>query len=273
MSMSVSASSSNALSYLQSLLQQGTSGSGDAKKSSASDPLAMLMQAISEDGTSSGQSSSSATASNATTGSSCAQFSADTMSALLSAQGQQSTDSPDAKLFAKLDTNGDGTVSKDEFSAATSKAGVDSSLSDAVFSKMDANGDGSVTQDELTKADQAGGQHHHHHVHGGGGGAQGAGGAQDPLEAMLSSATASGATTQTSTNADGSTTTTLSYADGSKIDMTTPAAQSSDTSSGSSTDSSSNSSTTKSTFNLLEQLIKLQAQMLTTATSTVSAIA
>ena len=266
MSMSVGASSSSALSYLQSLLQQGTAAAGDAKKSSASDPLAMLMQAISGDSTSSGQTSSTATSSNSTTGSNCPQFSADTMSALLSAQGQQSTDGADAKLFAKLDTNGDGSISKDEFSAATSKAGVDSSLSDAVFSKMDANGDGSVTQDELTKADQAGG-HHHHHV-GGGSGTSSADGGQDPLDAMISSATASGATTQTSTNADGSTTTTISYADGSKVDMTTPAAaQSSSTSD----NSSSNSSATKS--NLLEQLIKLQSQMLSYATSTMSTVA
>lgn len=203
MSMSVGASSSNALSYLQQLLQQGTAGAGDAKKTSASDPLSMLMQAISGDDASSGQTSSSASATTAGTGAGCPQFSPDTMSALLSAQGQQSADGPDAKLFAKLDTDGDGQISKDEFSAAASKAGADSSVADAVFNKIDANGDGSVTQDELTKADKASRPHHHHHVHGGGGDAQGASGAQDPLEAMLSSASASGATTKTSTNADG----------------------------------------------------------------------
>lgn len=87
---------------------------------------------------------------------------------------------------------------------------------------------------------------------------------------MLSSAAASGATTQTSTNADGSTTTTISYADGSKVDMTTPAtAQASST--GDSSSSGSGSSGTKS--NLLEQLIKLQSQVLNFATSTMSAIA
>jgi hypothetical protein len=262
MSMSVGASSSNALSYLQSLLQQGTSGAGDAKKSSASDPLAMLMQAISGDGTSSGQTSSTATATSASTGSSSVAFSADTMSALLSAQGQQSTSGADAKLFAKLDTNGDGTISKDEFSAATSKAGVDSSLSDAVFSKMDANGDGSVSQDELTKADKGGG---HGHIGGGQPSSNG--------ESSGTSAAASGATTSTTTNADGSTTTSITYADGSKVTMTTAAAQSSDTSSGSSTDSSTTSSSTKSAFDLLQQLIKLQSQMLTAATSTMSTVA
>lgn len=264
MSMSVGASSSNALSYLQSLLQQGTSGAGDAKKSSASDPLAMLMQAISGDGTSSGQTGSTATATSASTGSSSVAFSPDTMSALLSAQGQQSTDSPSAKLFTKLDADGDGQISKTEFTDATSKAGGDSSVADAVFAKLDANGDGSVSQDELTKADKGGG---HGHIGGGQPSSNG--------ESSGTSAAANGATTSTTTNADGSTTTSITYADGSKVTMTTAAtaAQSSDASSGSSTDSSTTSSSTKSAFDLLQQLIKLQSQMLTAATSTVSAIA
>lgn len=268
MSMSVGASSSSALSYLQSLLQQGTAGAGDAKKSSASDPLAMLMQAISGDSTSPGQASSPATATSASTGSSSVAFSPDTMATLLSAQGEQSTGGPDAKLFAKLDADGDGQISKDEFSAAASKAGADSSVADAVFAKIDANGDGAVSQGELAKADRAGG-HHHHHI-GGGGGAPSAGGMQDPLEAMISSAAASGATTQTSTNADGSTTTTISYADGSKVDMTTPAAAQASSTSDS---SSSGSGTSGTKSNLLEQLIKLQSQVLNFATSTMSAIA
>ncbi len=257
MSMSVGASSSNALSYLQQLLQQGTAGAGNAKAAQATDPLSMLMQEISGGGTPPGQ--TSAPSSNAATGPSGPPFSPDTMSALLSAQGQQAANGPDAKLFAKLDTDGDGQISKDEFSAAASKAGADSSVADAVFNKIDSNGDGSVTQDELTKADKASRPHHHHHVHGGG--AQGAGGAQDPLEAMLSTSSASGATTKTSTNADGSTTTTISYADGSKIDLTSAAS------------SASGSASTASKSNLLEQLIKLQAQALNLATSTMSAVA
>ncbi|MDI1343015.1 MAG: EF-hand domain-containing protein, partial [Pseudolabrys sp.] len=212
MSMSVGASSSNALSYLQSLLQQGTSGAGDAKKSSASDPLAMLMQAISGDGTSSGQTSSTATSSNTTTGSNCPQFSPDTMSALLSAQGQQSTDSPSAKLFAKLDADGDGTISKTEFADAASNAGADSSVANAVFAKIDGDGDGSVSQSELTKADQGS-----RHGHIGGGPPPSDGGSSG------TSAAANGATTSTTTNADGSTTTSITYADGSKVTMTTAA--------------------------------------------------
>lgn len=261
MSNAIGASSANALSYLQSLLQQATAGAKDAKGAkgaSASDPLSMFMQTISDDDAPPDQTGSAAPLPNAASGPSCPPFSSDTMSALLTAQGQQSAGGRDAKLFAKLDTDGDGQISKTEFDSAASKAGADSSVADAVFAKIDADGDGAVSQDELAKADHGGG-HHRMRVGGGGGG-------QDPLDALTSATDTNGATTQTSTNADGSTTTTISYADGSKIDMTTPAAASS--ASASATDSSSN----KGKFNLLEQLIKLQSHMLTAASSTMSAM-
>lgn len=255
MSNAIGASSANALSYLQSLLQQATAGAKDAKcakGASASDPLSMFMQTISDDDAPPDQAGSAAPLPNAASGPSCPPFSSDTMSALLTAQGQQSAGGRDAKLFAKLDADGDGQISKTEFDGAASKAGAASSVTDAVFAKIDADGDGAVSQDELAKADHGGG---HHRMRVGG-----VGGGQDPSDA-------NGATTQTSTNADGSTTTTISYADGSKIDMTTPAAASS--ASASATDSSSN----KGKFNLLEQLIKLQSHMLTAASSTMSAMA
>jgi hypothetical protein len=261
MSNAIGASSSSALSYLQSLLQQVTSGAKDAngaKGASASDPLSMFMQAVTGDGASPDETSSSAQARPAG-GASCPPFSPDAMSALISAQGQQAGD-PASKLFTKLDTDGDGRISKAEFTGAADKAGADAAIADAVFNKIDANGDGAVSQDELAKVDHGGGHHHHMRAGGGGGG-------QDPLDALTSATDASGATTQTSTNADGSTTTTISYADGSKIDMTTPAAASSAIASAA--DGSSN----KGKFNLLEQLIKLQSSMLTAASSTMSAMA
>jgi hypothetical protein len=265
----VGASSSSALSYLQSLLQQGSTK--DAKKASATDPLSMLMQATSGDDDDSSAASTTAASPTAGAGSTCPSFSAGSMSAMISAQGDQST--ADAKLFAKLDTDGDGKISKDEFTAATSKAGIDSSLSDAVYAKLDGDSDGSVTQAELTKADQASGGGHHHHVHGGGGGPPPAADGQDPIDAMLSDAAASGATTQSSSNADGSTTTTISYADGSKVSLTSAAAASSTSTADASSSETSTTSASQSKFNLLEQLIKMQSQMLTAATSTLSAIA
>jgi hypothetical protein len=272
MSMSVGASSSSALSYLQQLLQQGQAGAGDAIN--ASDPLSMLMQEISGDGSSLGQTSTAAT-SGAATGSSVPPFGTDTMSALISLQGQSASSgsarSPEQAFFSKLDADGDGQISQSEFENAASKVGVSTSTADAVFAKIDGDSDGSISQSELTKADHGGG-HHHHHV-GGGGGAQGSSGSgQSALDALVSGTGADGATTQTATNADGSTTTTISYADGSKIDMTTPAAASSGSdTSGSNT--SGGSTTSKSASNLLEQLIKLQSQVLNVATSTMSAFA
>lgn len=258
MSMSAGASASNPLSYLQQLLQQaGPGGSKAAKAAKESDPLSMLLQSLGGDGSTAGQTNSNVPeASAAPSGSSCPPFGSDTMSALLSLQDQQSADSPSAKLFAKLDGNGDGTISKDEFMSAADKAGADSSVASAVFDKIDGDGDGAVSQSELAKADH-GGPHHHRR-------AGGAGGGQNPLDALLSATGADGATTQTSSNADGSSTTTITYADGSKVDMTTAAKAVSDSASGGGN---------KSAANLIEQLIKLQSQVLSVAGSTLSALA
>ena len=156
----------------------------------------------------------------AATASSVPPFGQGIMAALISLQGQQ--------------TGGSGASPSRNSSPSSTPTATEKSASrnskprrprpgrqdvaDAVFAKIDGDGDGSVSQSELTKADH-GGHHHHHRV--GGGGGQGGG---NPLDALMSSTGADGATTQTTTNADGSTTTTISYADGTKIDMTTPAA-------------------------------------------------
>jgi hypothetical protein len=260
--MSVGASSStNALAYLQQLLQQGTAGAGST---GAADPLAELMQTLSGSGSGSDPLTSSSGDTAAGSGASgCQSFGSDMMSQLLSLQSQQTQgqNGPEQAFFSKLDTDGDGKISKTEFEDAASKAGADSSVADAVFDKIDGDSDGSVSQSELAKADHPGG---HHHVHGGGGG----GGEGGGLDALMSGAGADGATTKTTTNADGSTTTSITYADGSSIDMNTPAtattsASTSTSSDGSSTDSSSsNTSSNKTSLNLIEQLIKMQSQML-----------
>lgn len=225
MSMLVGAAASGALSYLQSLLQQHTTK--DPKKAEASDPLSMLMQAISDNGAATAQAGVDTPSAKPAGSANSQPFSCETMSALLSAQGQQSTDGPSARLFAKLDTDGNGKVSKTEFGDAVSKAGADASLGEAVFGKIDGDSDGSIRQGELTKADR-GGLHR--------------------------------ATAQASTNADDSTTMTLTYADGNKAEMTTWA-------------TASAGAVNKSPANLLEQLVKLQAQVMNHATSTMSAIA
>ena len=265
MSMSVSASS-NALSYLQQLLQSATGGVGATN----TDPLLSLEQ------TPVGASSSSQPA--APTLGSCpgaSSFDPGTLAALISFQGQSATgvlgQSP-SDLFSQLDTDGDGQISKTEFEQALGSAGVDTQSADALFGRLDANDDGSVSQSELAKARGHG--HHHHHVDGGDQ-AQGSGSQQGGLSSLLNSTDITGATSQTATNADGSSTTTITYADGTTVSMTTPAAsQGGDGSSGNSTGGSTGGTSEGSNnTNLIEQLIRLQSQLVTQAASALSTIA
>lgn len=262
MSMSVGASS-NALSYLQQLVQQGAAGASGA--ANAGDPLSTLLQSLAGSGA---PTDSSTTATTPGTGSSgCSSFDAGTMAALISLQGQPATgigaQSP-SPLFAKLDTDGDGQISQSEFETALGCDGVDKSSADALFAKLDANGDGSISQSELASAKRG---HGHHRHHAGGQSQAGASSGQNPLDSLLSSAGADGATTQTSTNPDGSTTTTISYSDGSSVEMTSPAAPAG----GSDSDSAGNGATGQNSANLLEQLIRLQAQLLSAAAPALSA--
>jgi hypothetical protein len=255
MSMSVGASS-NALSYLQSLLAQGTAGAGIT--TSVGNPLSELLQTLTGSSPAADPSSSAPPPPSSAAGSS---FGADTMAALISMQGQSTTgvtaQSP-SQLFAKIDTNGDGQISKSEFEGALSGLGVDSSTADSAFAKLDTNDDGSISQSELASARPAHGSHGHH-AHGGGvHGGQSA-------DASSSSGT-DGTTTQSTTNPDGSTTTTITYADGSSVEMTTPAvAQNGGGTSDTGTGSQNNA-------NLLEKLIQLQAQLVSAAGSTLSAL-
>src|SRR5690348_552856 len=83
----------------------------------------------------------------------------------------QDTATQRQELFQKLDTNGDGKISKDELGAALanqqSSGGANSkgpSLDD-LFSRIDTNGDGSIDQSEndaFLSSVQKGGGHHHH---------------------------------------------------------------------------------------------------------------
>ena len=267
MSMSISASS-NALSYLQQLLQAGSSGVG----ATSSDPLlAMDPTLTGADGSSQSQSSTSPIGSGV--GSS---FEPGTLAALISLQGQSATgvvgQSP-SDLFSQLDTVGDGHFSMSEFEQALNGVGVDTQSADALFGKLDANNDGSVSPSEIGKAHHHGG--HHHHQADSADSAQGGGTQQDGLSSLLNSSDITGATSQTATNADGSSTTTISYADGTSVSMTTPAAPQNNASSNG--DSSNNGSTgstgSNNSNNLIEQLIQLQSQLVTQAASTLSTFA
>jgi EF-hand domain pair len=178
------------------------------------------------------------------------QISPATMSALLAAQGQSSTDStasaPASRsdalkdLFSQLDANGDGQISKSEFENALGAGGTNIAQADDVFGKLDRDGNGAVSLDELSSALKGRGRHNHHAA----GGSTGAdGSSSDPLLQALQ-----GASSTSVTNSDGSTTTSVTYADGSKVTMTSPAA------------ATASSSTAASSYNIIERMIAREAQ-------------
>ena len=139
-----------------------------------------------------------------------------TLNALLAAQDPSQTSSSSSTsrsdalkdLFSKLDSNGDGQISKSEFESNLGAGGTNTANADSVFGKLDTNGDGSVSLDELSTALKGkGGGHGHHHAHGAGKGGQ------DALLQALD-----GASSTSTKNSDGSTTTTMTYSDGTTID-------------------------------------------------------
>lgn len=167
-----------------------------------------------------------------------------TFNALLSAQDANGKASPSDSLkdlFAQIDTNGDGKITKAEFEDKLGAGGTNVAAADNVFDKMDADNDGSVSLDEMASALKKGGGGHHRAHHAGGGG--GGGGADALMQALQ------GASSTSTTNSDGSITTTLTYADGSKITLSQPA--SSTTSTGASTQ-----------YNLVERMVQRQADAL-----------
>ena len=183
-------------------------------------------------------------------------FSLDAMSALIAAQESSGGLSADQqKVFSELDTNGDGKVTTAELETDFGPDNKD--LADAVAGKLDTDGDGSISESEFGAGTRKTMRHHHAHHGGGSGQAQG-------LDALMQATQA--ASTQIVNNSDGSSTTTLTYADGSTVTLTNPAAPAS-------TDNSADSSSTesKTQSNLLEQLIKLQAQLTMAVSPTTAA--
>lgn len=178
------------------------------------------------------------------------QLSASTMSALLEAQSQTDVSSTsktrsDAlkSLFAQLDGDGSGAISKAEFEDKLGAGGTNVANADRVFAKLDKDGDGSVSIGELGKALNGAGKAHHG---GHGGGANGA----PPDDGT----DAAGATTTTTVNADGSTTTSIAYADGSNVTSTSaPAA-------------STTAANARTSYQSIEQMIAKQAQQISGAT-------
>ena len=175
------------------------------------------------------------------------QISAQTMSALLDAQSQSSAASTTAasksrssalkNLFAQIDGNGDGKITKSEFEEALGAGGTNLKQADSVFGKLDTDGDGSVSLKELASALKPKGHHHDRDKAGDGDES----GSDSFLNAVK------GASSTSVSNSDGSVTTSLTYADGSKVTMTSAAGKSS-------------SASATSSYNFIEQMIQRQAQ-------------
>jgi EF hand domain-containing protein len=265
MTVSSLGASTSAYSYLQSLLPQQTD---DSKRSGSSDPVADLLKAFYPNA-SPGAGAGPPDASGGSGTGTFSPFNHDTMMALMSAQEQPSGGNPFVtaraqSLFSQLDGNGDGQVSQSEFESVFG-SNADKSKVDGLFNALDGNGDGSVSLNELTSAAQASHANHHgHHHHGGGGPSVG-----QTIDALLTSGT-QGASVDSTSNADGSSTTTISYADGSKVALTTPAGDSGagTASSDSGATNSGNTNSGNSNYaSLLEQLIRLQAQVLSASSS------
>ncbi|WP_147292628.1 EF-hand domain-containing protein [Undibacter mobilis] len=251
MSLSVGSAASSPLANWQQMLQTGRAGGG---KSQSFDPLAALMQPGTGNASPAGISASSSLP-----------FGQGMMAQLIALQQQASTagttnthDTGSAKLFAKLDADGNGSVSKSELEAAASKHGVSTSISDAVFAKIDTDGDDNISHSELAKADRPGAGHHQKEI---GAGDSGGGDSAD--------GDGNGAKTSTTTNADGSVTTTITYADGSRASTTSPPAA---TANDGSADPTS-TPTGNGGSDLFRQLAQLQRQMMSAATTTLSAVA
>jgi hypothetical protein len=270
MSVTSVGASTSAYAYLQSLLSPSVANAGNAAV--APGPVTELLQAFYPSGANGPLTADAATTGGANAAASTAStagtpgFSPGTMASLISVQGEPwsggSIVDRAQSLFQQFDGNGDGQISQSEFEGAFG-ANADLSKVDGLFNALDANGDGSVSQDELTAAAQQSQAHHHHHHHMHGAESGGGGG----LAGLLSSTDLNGATSQTASNPDGSSSTTISYADGSTVTMTTPATSNPGSPDASLTGASANSR------NLLEQLISLQAQLLTPTDNSVLATA
>jgi Ca2+-binding EF-hand superfamily protein len=183
-----------------------------------------------------------------------ASISPETMSALLATQSQSGSAAPAPMsrsdglkdLFAQIDADGDGKITKSEFEDTLGAGGTNLVQADDVFSKLDKDGDGSVSLDEMASALKGGKGHHRHHRMAG---AAGDGSDADPLMQALQ-----GATSTSTANADGSVTTSLTYADGSKVSMT-------------SAPGSSASGAAASSYNFIEQMIAREAKAISAQTN------
>jgi hypothetical protein len=163
---------------------------------------------------------------------------------------------PLQSLFSLFAADGDGTAGK---FAPDSAFGADgkAAAGPAPSNQINPSGDAAIAPGELGTATPSSGAHGHHHHHAAFAG-QSQSGQSDPLTSLLGTS-ADGASSATATNADGSTTTTITYADGSEVTLTMPAQASN--ASGTTTATAA-ATQPPASYNILETLIQLQAQLL-----------
>jgi EF-hand domain pair len=237
---------SSAIDALKALTSSKSSTKATGASQASENPFALL--------SSNGSASTGSGMGSTGTGSSGAgaSISPETMSALLDAQSQSAGGSGTASksrhaalkdLFAQIDGDGNGKISKAEFEDALGAGGTNVGKADSVFGKLDQDGDGSVSLKELAAALRPEKKDHHRPEDANKSDASNF----DPLSQMRQ-----GATTTTVANSDGSVTTSLSYADGSKVTMTSPA-------------SGSSSSAATSSYNFIEQMIQREAKAISSA--------
>jgi len=233
---------SSAIDALKALTSPKSSAKSTGVSQNAKSPFDLLSQGS--------QASASAGASSG----GGSQISPQTMSALLDAQSQSAGSATTASksrssalkdLFAQIDGNADGKITKSEFEEALGAGGTNLAQADSVFGKLDKDGDGSVSLNELASALKSGKHHHDRPTESSTSG----GSSSNPFSQALE-----GASSNSVTNSDGSVTTSLTYADGSKVTMTSAAGKTSATSAASS-------------YNFIEQMIQRQAQAVSSATA------
>ncbi|MBI3435022.1 MAG: EF-hand domain-containing protein [Proteobacteria bacterium] len=174
----------------------------------------------------------------------------DTFGALVAAQNraQPDIDAISARIFSRLDGDGDGKISQNEFASAL-RAKANPAVAGEIFARLDSDKDGGISPDELTQALGAS----RNRASTGGGDAPEAPQAVNAAGApsAASNPRLKGAGSTSTVNADGSITTTVTYADGSKIVRTAPAA-------------SAASNTNIAGHRLIDRMIREQMQILAT---------
>lgn len=111
----------------------------------------------------------------ASTGGATTQLTSDILNVLIGIQASGQTaanantaettsqQSPAQQLFAAIDADSDGSITKSEMETFAENNGATVSQADQMYAALDPNNTGAVSEDQFAAAVKAGGQHHGHH--------------------------------------------------------------------------------------------------------------